>query len=240
MLQTQNGKPLFSAGDVASFLECAHAATLALQDLETPLPRAQDDESLELIQQKGFAHEAAFLSSVRKSGLRVAELPSAGSPQALALETERAMREGHDVIFQAALLRPPFYGRADFLRRVEEPSALAAWRYEPADTKLARTPKAKFLLQLAFYSDLIHQVQGAEPRLMHLVLGDQSEHAYRVADYSHYYAQVRGRFLAFTSKHPNGTYPERVEYRQDNNTFAVYRDIYRMTDDGPVYTFTCR
>jgi hypothetical protein len=34
--------------------------------------------------------------------------------------------------------------------------------------------------------------------------------------------------------------PERVEYRQDNNTFTVYRDIYRITDDGPVYAFTCR
>jgi hypothetical protein len=34
--------------------------------------------------------------------------------------------------------------------------------------------------------------------------------------------------------------PERVEYRQDNNTFTVYRDIYRITDNGSVYAFTCR
>lgn len=34
--------------------------------------------------------------------------------------------------------------------------------------------------------------------------------------------------------------PERVEYRQDNDTFTVYRDIYRITDDGPAYAFTCR
>jgi hypothetical protein len=34
--------------------------------------------------------------------------------------------------------------------------------------------------------------------------------------------------------------PERVEYRQDNNTFTVYRDIYRIADDGAVYAFTCR
>jgi hypothetical protein len=34
--------------------------------------------------------------------------------------------------------------------------------------------------------------------------------------------------------------PERVEYRQDNNTFTLYRDIYRITDDGLVYAFTTR
>jgi hypothetical protein len=34
--------------------------------------------------------------------------------------------------------------------------------------------------------------------------------------------------------------PENVTYDQDRNTFAVYRNIYRMTDDGLVYAFTCR
>src|SRR6185503_3404582 len=182
---------------------------------------AEDDESLQLIQDKGFSHEASFLDSLKKQGLGIFEVPSDGSPAELAALTERAMREGHDVIFQAALLRPPFYGRADFLRRVETPSALGSWSYEAADTKLARTAKAKFLIQLCFYSDLIGQIQVAEPRAMHLVLGDRSEHAYRVADYSRYYAQVRDRFLEFTAKHPNATYPERVDYCK----FCPWRDL---------------
>jgi len=224
-LQRRNGSTLFSAGDLVAFLECEHAATLALQDLAAPLARAEDDESLQLIQDKGFAHERGYLESLRARGLRVVSLPEKGDPAELAAQTERAMREGHDVIFQAALMSAPeagpFFGRADFLRRVEEPSALGAWRYEPADTKLARTPKAKFLIQLCFYSDLLAQVQGAEPRLMHLVLGDQSEHAYRVADYSRYYAQVRDRFLEFTARHPNATYPERVDHCQ----FCPWRDL---------------
>ena len=56
---------------------------------------------------------------------------------------------------------------------------------------------------------------------MHLVLGDRTEHTYRVADYSRYFAQVRDRFLAFTAKHPNATYPERVDYCQ----FCPWRDL---------------
>jgi uncharacterized protein len=219
-VQRQQGSTLFSAGDLVAFLECEHATTLALQDLATPLARAQDDESLQLIQDKGLSHEKGYLEHLQARGSRIARIPSDGEPAELAALTERAMREGHDVIFQAALLRPPFYGRADFLRRVEEPSALGTWRYEAVDTKLARTAKAKFLIQLCFYSDLLGQVQGAEPRLMHLVLGDQTEHAYRLADYSRYYAQLRERFLAFTAK-PNVTYPERVDYCQ----FCPWRDL---------------
>jgi hypothetical protein len=48
------------------------------------------------------------------------------------------------------------------------------------------------------------------------------------------------RYLADYAISATLAHPERVEYRQDNNTFAVYRDICRMTDDGPVYAFTCR
>jgi uncharacterized protein len=228
-LQQQHGSTLFSAGDLVAFLECEHATTLALQDLAMPLARAEDDASLQLIQDKGFAHEAGFLEKLKERNLKIVELPSEGSPAELAALTERAMREGHDVIFQAALMSAPgagpFFGRADFLRRVEEPSALGAWRYEAVDTKLARTAKAKFLIQLCFYSDLISQIQKAEPRAMHLVLGDQSEHAYRVADYSRYYAQVRDRFLAFTAAfstgYPSATYPERVDYCQ----FCPWREL---------------
>jgi len=220
-MQKRGGEVLYSAGDVVAFLECHHATALSLVDLDTPLKRAKDDASLELIQNKGFAHEAGFLDSLKAKKLRVAEIPGDGRPENLVAQTMQAMREGHDVVFQAALRAGPFYGRADFLRRVDSPSQLGAWRYEPADTKLARSPKAKFLLQLAFYSDLLGQVQGAEPAAMHLALGDGSEHAYRVADFSRYYGQVRDRFLDFTAKRPNDTYPERCDYCP----FCPWRDL---------------
>ena len=63
-MQKHEGRALFSASDLVGFQECAHYTTLSLIDLETPLQRAKDDESLELIQDKGFAHEAGFLASL--------------------------------------------------------------------------------------------------------------------------------------------------------------------------------
>ena len=52
------------------------------------------------------------------------------------------MRDGAEVIYQATFSRDGWRGRADFLVRVDEPSDLGAWSYEPYDTKLARTREA--------------------------------------------------------------------------------------------------
>ena len=220
-MQIHDGKPLFSASDLVGFQECEHFTTLSLNDLIEKLPRAEDDESLELIQNKGYAHESGFLASLKAKGSRIVEIDDGHKPEMLAAHTLAAMREGPDVIFQAAFLAPPFFGKADFLRRVERPSKLGAWSYEAIDTKLARTPKAKFVLQLALYSDLLGSAQGLDPAAMHLVLGDGAEHSFRVADYSRYVAQVKERFLGFTGAHPSPTYPQ----RNPHCPFCPWRDL---------------
>jgi predicted RecB family nuclease len=211
-MQTRGSKTLFSATDLVGFLECEHLTTLALTDLVTPLPHAEDDESAVLLQDKGFAHESAFLASLKAKGLRVAEIQAKGEPEDLARDTEKAMEEGYDVIFQATFLSGPLYGRADFLRRVELPSKLGAHSYEVLDTKLARSAKATFVVQLCFYSALLADAQGIEPKMMHLLLGDGSERNFRVANYSRYFRQMRERLLAFVAGQPNATYPARCPH----------------------------
>ncbi|HPC33896.1 MAG TPA: hypothetical protein PLG94_17535 [Smithellaceae bacterium] len=69
--------------------------------------------------------------------------------------TLAAMREGADIIYQATLRDGPFLGHADFLRRVPLPSALGDYSYEVIDTKLARSAKARYLVHLCFYSELL-------------------------------------------------------------------------------------
>ena len=79
-MQTQNGKPLFSARDVVSFLECAHAATLALQDLETPLPRAEDDlEPGENLVDPALEHSLDYLFVDEAGQVSLANLVASGT-----------------------------------------------------------------------------------------------------------------------------------------------------------------
>ena len=220
-MQTRDGSTLFSATDLVGFLECEHLTTLALTDLVTPLPRAEDDEAAVLVQQRGYAHEDAFLAALRVGGARIAEIRKNGEPAAMARETRAAMEAGYDVVFQAAFLSGALFGQADFLRRVDRPSPLGDYGYEVWDTKLARSVKAKFVVQLAFYSDLLASAQGADPAMMHVALGDGSERSFRVADHSRYFRQARDRFLAFVDAHPNATYPARC----DHCKLCAWRDV---------------
>jgi hypothetical protein len=65
------------------------------------------------------------------------------------------MHAGAEVVYQAALILPPWHGFADFLERVEGASNLGAWSYEAVDTKLPRKAKPDHVIQLTTYSKLI-------------------------------------------------------------------------------------
>jgi predicted RecB family nuclease len=83
--------------------------------------------------------------------------------------------------------------------------------YEVADTKLARSAKPHFLLQLAYYSEQVGRIQGRLPGRMHVVLGTRERVSYRVRDFDAYYRRVRRRFLDWIAD-PPVTYPHPVEH----------------------------
>lgn len=199
---------LHSASDVVNFLECEHICYLDRVDLVTPLPRAAEDDQARLVQDKGYAHEAAYAS--RLAGASASFIDIAKGRRSLdekIAATLEAMQSGVAVIFQAAFRDGPFVGHADFLRWVARPSALGPFSYEVVDTKLARSVNAKFLVQLAFYSSLVGKVQGLAPQLMHVVLGHKEERSFRYADYSSYFLTVRDDYLARVTGDASPPYP---------------------------------
>ena len=57
------------------------------------------------------------------------------------------MEQGVAVIHEAYLQHDDLNGKADFLVRVEQPSALGDWSYEVVECKLAGSARAEFLIQ---------------------------------------------------------------------------------------------
>jgi len=207
-MQKLDGTILYSASDLVNFLECEHLTTLDLINLETPLPKTADSDEAKLIQGKGIAHEIAFVETLKRrygSFIDIAKL--GGSLDDKIAATTQAMRDGVEIVYQATLRDGCFIGHADFLRRVDCPSELGGYSYEVLDTKLSRSTKAKFIIQLGFYSALVAKVQGVAPQLMHVVLGDKSEATFRVADYARYLNMVSERFLERVQRGPEATYP---------------------------------
>ena len=184
---------LLSASDLMRFAGCAHATTL---DLAWMMGRGtapgEDSEDAELLQRHGDAHEARHLARLRAAGRSVVEIVKEGVSLAQGVAATRAALErGADVVFQGALAGGSWGGWTDFLERVERPSALGAWSYEVADTKLKRKPHPKHVLQLALYSDLLAEVQGVAPEHAHVELGDGTRATIRLADVSAYARRAR-------------------------------------------------
>src|SRR5207245_5372624 len=63
-----------------------------------------------------------------------------------ARSTEEAMRAGAEIIYQATFIQGDWRGRADFLERIDQPTALGKWGYEALDAQLARAEKPTYVL----------------------------------------------------------------------------------------------
>ncbi|MGO9736876.1 MAG: TM0106 family RecB-like putative nuclease [Desulfomonilaceae bacterium] len=191
---------------------CEHLSALDKINLVTPLPQTPDGEEAQLFQNKGFEHEQSYLKKLKDNGVNLIDLSEVrGSPQVKAAATLEAMKSGADIIFQGTLIQDNLCGYPDFLRKVSAPSNLGRFSYEVMDTKLARSPKTYFIIQLCFYSDLLATLQGLQPRMMHVVLGDKNELNFRFDQFSQYYQTLKERFLDGIS-HDADTYPETTEH----------------------------
>lgn len=208
-MHAQNdGRYRFSPTDLVNFLGCAHATVLDLRALTEPIPDIDESEHDKLLRQKGDEHEMAFLNKLRAEGRQIIEIPRTASSSERRKLTDAAMSDGAEVIFQAALADDRWAGYADFLIRVEGSSALGSYHYEALDTKLARHPQVKHLIQLGVYSLLLQRRQELAPRHAHLVLGDQRTETFRVADFTAYVHHAMRRLEAFAEQPPADSYPE--------------------------------
>jgi predicted RecB family nuclease len=210
-MQLRDGQLILSPSDLNAFLECEHLAALELAVARAQIDRpSADNRQAELIRRKGEEHEAAYLAALRAEGrdvLTIERGDDAWDLERAARTTERAMRDGAEVIYQAAFVDPDGWrGFADFLERQPDGT------YEVVDTKLARHAKPYYVLQLCFYSEQVARLQGTEPERMHVVLGSGERESFRPAEFAPYYRRVRTRFREAARNGFVGTYPLPVRH----------------------------
>ena len=210
-----SGEVRLAATDVSNHLACHHLTYLELSAARGERERPQwEAPDLAVIRELGLRHEARYFAFLEKNGLELLSL--AGMDEArIVEETRRAMESGVEVIAQGALRCGRWFGRPDLLRRVARPSRFGDWSYEAYDCKLARETKATTILQLAFYSELLGEMQGGTPEslpeFMWVVPPAKAFAAerYRVAEYAAYYRYVKGQLeKACANGAEVETYPE--------------------------------
>ncbi|HJR02876.1 MAG TPA: TM0106 family RecB-like putative nuclease [Methylomirabilota bacterium] len=210
-MQKRDDRLLFSPSDLGNFLACEHLTQLDLGlALRAGRRPSYENAYAELLRTKGQEHEQAFLETLRAAGRGVVEvrLNTARDFEDGTRRTADAMRAGADYVYQAVFLSEGWRGIADFLERVERPSALGPWSYQVLDTKLARHPRPEHALQLSFYSQALADTQELAPDLAYVVLGTRERVAIRLADVTAYFRRVRERFGAAVDSRPStGPYP---------------------------------
>ena len=223
------GHVRLSASDTSNFLACRYLIRL---DLLAAHGRVKPDKAFDIgfdkLVERGEAHEANVLERFRADGVEVVEIIEPAEAEA-AQATWDLLQRGVGVIYQgvlqadatdggsALLGRPDFLVRADLLPPGEDTRDRTAGRYEVVDAKLARTAKARAVLQTAFYSSLLSELQGAEPRWMHLALGNGEFSSFRVTDFAAYERRIRRLLESFVAagpaeNPPADPYPEPVEH----------------------------
>lgn len=191
---------VLSPSKITAWLDCAHYATmLDLADAGRVKARTEVGSFAQLLMDKGMAHEKAYLDLLARD-TSVFEVPDKEKDETFAAWAQRCaplLSHGHEVIYQMPFVHDGIRGVADFLFRVDEPSALGDFSYEPVDAKLARAEaKPGHVLQLCFYADAIEAVQGCRPKQAHLHLGSGETESIRLADVSAYWRRLRRKLRA--------------------------------------------
>jgi len=206
----------FSATDLVGCLNCHHLTALDRAVAEGALPKPKVwDPLLQVLSERGAAHEHSYVEHLMKAGLDVVRIDGVEVTSTAVADTLAAMQRGIPIIVQAALTHQGWNGRADILRRIEVPSALGSWSYEPIDTKLARETKAGTVLQLCLYADLLATMQGLRPEYMYVVVpwSEFGPQQYRFVDYAAYFRKVKRALESAMAALPVGdTYPDPIEH----------------------------
>jgi uncharacterized protein len=223
---SSNAELSLSATDLSGFSECEHKTVLELAVAFGQLKRPGENEiERKMLEKRGFEHEARVLEHLRATHERVVTItmgPGEASRAEAVLATERAMAAGADVITQGVLIAGQWFGRPDFLLKVPGESRFGAYSYVVADAKLAVEAKARAVLQLCAYSDLLTgTLGGTAPELFYIAPGSGEVKLVplRTADYAAYYRLTKRRLEAFVAagadraeRAERSVYPEPVEH----------------------------
>ncbi len=223
-MKITEGRVRLAASDVANFLACQRLTQLDLLRARGELraPREFDIGFDELVR-RGEVHELSVLERFGADGLDVVEISAAEDFLGGAAATAEAIQAGAGVIYQGTLTggspgtalfgRPDFLVRADLLPAPDGEPRPGGIHYEVVDAKLARSAKARAVLQTSFYSHLLADLQGTQPRWMHLALGNGEFASFKVSEFAAYERQTR-RLLeaAIGGNAAAEVYPEPVEH----------------------------
>lgn len=204
MYKLETNQFVYSPSDLTLFMRSPFASwmdRLALTD--KTLKKNEADPMLNLLAKKGIKHETDFLQALINQYGEKSVAQITGDKKDAAQKTADAIKAGYSVIFQAYLERDSFKGYADFLIKKPGQSKLGDYYYEVWDSKLAKSTRPYFIVQLCCYNWMLEPHQDLLGDEIVVVLGDKNadgtphtDHIRATAHYS-YFEALKTQFLTF-------------------------------------------
>ena len=199
-MKHHHGQLIYSPSDLIRYLASPFASWMDhfyMENRGAITPDEQTEDEV-LVAQTGDQHERTVLDEFKAAVANLVEI-SKDDPEDARAKTLAALNAKVPLIYQAALQCGPFAGFADFL------TLEASGQYQVWDTKLARSPKPYFIIQLCCYSEMLAAVTGGPmPEKFGIILGSKDRVEFRIEDFIHYYNRIKTGFLSmhegFTGK----------------------------------------
>jgi predicted RecB family nuclease len=230
---------IFSPSDLNRFMESEFASWMDRYNREVgSLPPDPESPEKKVIYESGDAHEKKYLSHLQSQTPKVTVIDKdrLKFPEAHA-ETAKAIQSRAPVIYQAALKSASgdFQGYADFLE-------LNGKAYTVCDTKLGRSLKPYYIIQLCAYAEMLQPLTGYLPEELAVVLAPDRSAALagkpfqtqtlRTRDYFDYYLWLKNRFLAFHAAFkPDLKNRPEPDPRADHGCWQSYADKWIQEQD---------
>ncbi|RYG32682.1 MAG: TM0106 family RecB-like putative nuclease, partial [Chitinophagaceae bacterium] len=191
-MKISSDKIIYSPSDLIRYFASPFASWMDryyLEHRDLVTPDAESEDQL-LVARTGNEHEQSVLSELETSDQTIVKIERHDFDSAV-VTTQKAISERATIVYQAALKNDRFEGYSDFLI-IDESGSYGLW-----DTKLARSPKPYYAVQLCCYAEMFAATtQEAMPEKFGIILGDGQKVQFRTEDFFHYYRRIRDSFLA--------------------------------------------
>ncbi len=193
---------IFTPTQLSLFATSKLAAWWEELNIKKKIPNFPEPSELEKrLMKEGDMLEKNLLEIFKKEGKSFVDIGDISTnKKEKHAKTIQFMKEGKDIIYQAALQNKSIIGNADFLYKISEPSNLGNWSYEPIECKLSSKTKTTFLIQSCCYCDLLENILGKKPNRFHLYLGGGkklSDNIFKFSDFEYWYIQLKMQYKQF-------------------------------------------
>ncbi len=212
-----NTPPYLTATDLFNYAKCSHRPFMDFHG--DPKLKVEIHPLIKLLWESGVQYEAQVLASLKQQhpDKKFAEIPKQPLSEELFLQTQRAMTEGYDFIYQGVIMAKNFAGRPDLLVKTPGPSDFGDYHYEPMDIKLARVEatwddgneklQKEQIWQIFFYGDILEQVQGVRPQLGYIYKTKLRKLAVNLQKFNEPYQQALEKILNYQKNHQANSIP---------------------------------